>query len=188
MYENRIADLVFGILANIEGENPSRDGLIGTPKRVEKAYKELLSGYNQKAEDHLKTFEEGEYDQLVTVKNLPFFSLCEHHMLPFKGHVHIGYVPKGKILGLSKFARIVEVFARRLQVQERMTQQICDAIGQAPLSPRGVMVVVEAEHFCMAMRGVEVSGAITETSAISGVFNDTEKRAREEFLALLGRK
>jgi GTP cyclohydrolase IA len=168
-------------------EDPNREGLLETPKRVAFALRDLTRGYIMHPEDYLKTFEEGTYDQLIAVKNIPFFSLCEHHILPFKGVVHIGYVPAGRILGLSKFARIVEVFSKRLQVQERMTQQICDALNNPPLSPRGVMVVVEAEHFCMAMRGVEVDGATTETSAITGVFNNPEKRAREEFLALLRR-
>lgn len=170
------------------GEDVTREGLVETPRRVAKAYEELTAGYRQDPQEVLKTFEEARHDQMVLVRDIPFFSLCEHHMLPFRGVAHVGYVPDGRILGLSKFARIVDVYARRLQVQERMTDQIADALMAAPLSPRGVMVVVEAEHFCMAMRGVEKQGSRTTTSAIRGVFNNPEKRAREEFLALLRSK
>jgi GTP cyclohydrolase I len=170
------------------GEDPSRDGLKDTPKRVAKAYAELLAGYDQDPTEILKTFEAVDYGQMVCVKDVPFFSLCEHHMLPFKGVAHIGYVPKGRILGLSKVPRIVDVFARRLQVQERLTEEIADALNGEPLSPHGVMVVLEAEHLCMAMRGVKVSGSTTVTSAIRGCFRDPAERAREEFLSLIGRR
>jgi GTP cyclohydrolase I len=170
------------------GENNERDGLKETPKRVAKAFEELFSGYAQDPAEILKTFESDGYGQMVVVKDVPFFSLCEHHMLPFKGVAHVGYVPKGRILGLSKVARLVHLFARRLQVQERLTDQVADALFSEPLSPHGVMVVVEAEHLCMAMRGVEVSGSTTVTSAIRGCFRDTNEGAREEFLALIGRR
>lgn len=165
------------------GENPSREGLQKTPMRVAKAMQILTRGYTQDAHKALldALFEE-KYNQMVIVKDIDFFSLCEHHMLPFYGKVHVAYIPNGYITGLSKIARVVDIFSHRLQVQERMTLQIKDCI-QETLKPLGVMVVVEAKHMCMQMRGVEKQNAITTTSDFSGAFN--QAKTREEFMNLL---
>lgn len=165
------------------GEDPSREGLLKTPMRVAKAMQILTRGYTQDAHKVLldALFEE-KYDQMVIVKDIDFFSLCEHHMLPFYGKVHVAYIPNGYITGLSKIARVVDIFSHRLQVQERMTLQIKDCI-QETLKPLGVMVVVEAKHMCMQMRGVEKQNAITTTSDFSGAFN--QAKTREEFMNLL---
>lgn len=165
------------------GEDPSREGLLKTPMRVAKAMQILTRGYTQDAHKVLldALFEE-EYNQMVIVKDIDFFSLCEHHMLPFYGKVHVAYIPNGYITGLSKIARVVDIFSHRLQVQERMTLQIKDCI-QETLKPLGVMVVVEAKHMCMQMRGVEKQNAITTTSDFSGAFN--QAKTREEFMNLL---
>lgn len=165
------------------GEDPSREGLLKTPMRVEKAMQILTRGYTQDAHKVLldALFEE-KYNQMVIVKDIDFFSLCEHHMLPFYGKVHVAYIPNGYITGLSKIARVVDIFSHRLQVQERMTLQIKDCI-QETLKPLGVMVVVEAKHMCMQMRGVEKQNAITTTSDFSGAFN--QAKTREEFMNLL---
>ena len=165
------------------GEDPQREGLIRTPERVGKAMQFLTQGYNQDPEAILQSalFEE-EYRQMVVVKDIPFYSLCEHHLLPFFGKAHVAYIPNGKITGLSKVARVVDVFARRLQVQERMTTQIKECI-QKTLNPLGVMVVIEAEHLCMQMRGVQKQHAITTTSDFTGAFNRAE--TREEFMNLI---
>lgn len=165
------------------GENPSREGLLKTPMRVAKAMQILTRGYTQDAHKVLldALFEE-KYNQMVIVKDIDFFSLCEHHMLPFYGKVHVAYIPNGYITGLSKIARVVDIFSHRLQVQERMTLQIKDCI-QDTLKPLGVMVVVEAKHMCMQMRGVEKQNAITTTSDFSGAFN--QAKTREEFMNLL---
>lgn len=165
------------------GEDPSREGLLKTPMRVAKAMQILTRGYTQDAHKVLldALFEE-KYNQMVIVKDIDFFSLCEHHMLPFYGKVHVAYIPNGYITGLSKIARVVDIFSHRLQVQERMTLQIKDCI-QETLKPLGVMVVVEAKHMCMQMRGVEKQNAITTTSDFSGAFNQT--KTREEFMNLL---
>ena len=165
------------------GEDPSRDGLLKTPMRVAKAMQILTRGYTQDAHKVLldALFEE-KYNQMVIVKDIDFFSLCEHHMLPFYGKVHVAYIPNGYITGLSKIARVVDIFSHRLQVQERMTLQIKDCI-QETLKPLGVMVVVEAKHMCMQMRGVEKQNAITTTSDFSGAFN--QAKTREEFMNLL---
>lgn len=164
-------------------ENPSREGLLKTPMRVAKAMQILTRGYTQDAHKVLldALFEE-KYNQMVIVKDIDFFSLCEHHMLPFYGKVHVAYIPNGYITGLSKIARVVDIFSHRLQVQERMTLQIKDCI-QETLKPLGVMVVVEAKHMCMQMRGVEKQNAITTTSDFSGAFN--QAKTREEFMNLL---
>jgi len=165
------------------GEDSTRDGLRETPDRVARAlYDELLSGYQEDSEDVFKTFEEDGYDSLVLVKDIPFYSMCEHHMLPFLGVAHVAYIPNGRIIGLSKIARLVEIFAKRLQVQERLTQQIADALHRG-VGAIGTMVVIEAEHLCMSMRGIKKPGAKTVTSAVRGAFLDDEK-ARAEFLAL----
>lgn len=165
------------------GEDPSREGLLKTPMRVAKAMQILTRGYTQDAHKVLldAQFEE-KYNQMVIVKDIDFFSLCEHHMLPFYGKVHVAYIPNGYITGLSKIARVVDIFSHRLQVQERMTLQIKDCI-QETLKPLGVMVVVEAKHMCMQMRGVEKQNAITTTSDFSGAFN--QAKTREEFMNLL---
>lgn len=165
------------------GECAQREGLVKTPTRVGEAMQFLTQGYMQNAEDILRgaLFEE-DYRQMVVVKDIPFYSLCEHHMLPFFGKAHVAYIPNGKITGLSKIARVVDVFARRLQVQERMTTQIKDCIQQT-LNPLGVMVVIEAEHLCMQMRGVQKPHAVTTTSDFTGAFNRAE--TREEFMNLI---
>ncbi len=168
------------------GEDPAREGLLRTPHRVAKAWQFLTSGYGKDPDDVINNavFRE-KYDEMVIVRDIDFFSLCEHHLLPFYGKVHIAYIPKGKIVGLSKLPRIVEVFARRLQVQERMTQQIAETLYRA-LEPDGVAVVVEARHLCMMMRGVEKQNSLATTSAMLGSFRDDE-RTRSEFLNLTGK-
>lgn len=170
-------------LLRLIGEDSAREGLKKTPTRVGEAMQFLTQGYQQDAEDILRSalFEE-DYRQMVVVKDIPFYSLCEHHLLPFFGKAHVAYIPNGKITGLSKIARVVDVFARRLQVQERMTTQIKDCIQQT-LNPLGVMVVIEAEHLCMQMRGVQKPHAVTTTSDFTGAFNRAE--TREEFMNLI---
>ena len=166
------------------GEDPDREGLQKTPLRVAKAMQFLLRGYDEDPEAILASamFQEEDYKQMVIVKDIDFFSLCEHHMLPFFGKVHIGYIPNGYITGLSKLPRIVDVFARRLQVQERLTTQIKDCIQEA-LNPLGVIVVIEAQHMCMQMRGVEKQNSFTTTSDFTGAFR--EAKTREEFMQLI---
>ena len=170
-------------LLRLIGEDSAREGLKKTPTRVGEAMQFLTQGYQQDAEDILRgaLFEE-DYRQMVVVKDIPFYSLCEHHLLPFFGKAHVAYIPNGKITGLSKIARVVDVFARRLQVQERMTTQIKDCIQQT-LNPLGVMVVIKAEHLCMQMRGVQKPHAVTTTSDFTGAFNRAE--TREEFMNLI---
>ena len=165
------------------GEDPQREGLQKTPMRVAKAMQILTRGYSQDAHKVLTDalFEE-KYNQMVIVKDIDFFSLCEHHMLPFYGKVHVAYIPNGHITGLSKIARVVDIYSHRLQVQERMTQQIKDSIQQT-LHPMGTMVVIEAKHMCMQMRGVEKQNSITTTSDFCGAFN--QAKTREEFMNLL---
>ena len=169
------------------GENPGREGLIKTPERVAKAYEFLTSGYNKNIDEVMNdaVFNE-KYDEMVLVKNIDFYSICEHHMLPFYGKVHVAYIPDGKIIGLSKIPRIVEVFSRRLQVQERMTRQIADTLEDY-LQPRGVAVVSEAFHMCMMMRGVEKQNSSATTSAVHGDFKE-DARTRAEFLNLISQK
>ncbi len=170
-------------ILSILGEDPQRDGLQKTPMRVAKAMQVLTRGYAQDAKQVLldALFDE-KYNQMVIVKDIDFFSMCEHHMLPFYGKVHVAYIPNGYITGLSKIARVVDIYSHRLQVQERLTQQIGDCI-QSALKPLGVMVVIEAKHMCMQMRGVEKQNSITTTSAFSGAFN--QAKTREEFMNLL---
>jgi len=165
------------------GEDPDREGLLKTPERVEKALRFLTQGYAQDAGQVIgdALFEETHHN-MVMVRDIEFYSLCEHHMLPFYGRAHVAYIPDGRIVGLSKMARIVDVFARRLQVQERMTDQIADAL-ETTLRPRGVGVVLEAAHFCMMMRGVQKQHSKTITSALRGAFLE-DSRTREEFLQL----
>jgi GTP cyclohydrolase I len=166
------------------GEDPNREGLLKTPHRVAKAYEYLTSGYTKDIDKVLNgaIFKE-DYDEMVLVRNIDFYSMCEHHMLPFFGKVHIAYIPDGKIVGLSKLPRIVEVFARRLQVQERMTKEIADTINEY-LKPVGVAVVSEAYHMCMMMRGVEKQNSSTTSSSMHGVFK-TDPKTRVEFLSLI---
>lgn len=186
MSNDKFEALIRNILVEI-GEDPNREGLLNTPKRVAEAYKFLTAGYQKDIEKVLNNaiFNE-KYDEMVLVKNIDFYSLCEHHMLPFYGKVHVAYIPNGKIVGLSKIPRIVEVFARRLQVQERMTQQIADTIEKY-LQPVGVAVVSEAYHMCMMMRGVEKQNSSATASAMHGVFKDDAK-TRNEFINLIGTK
>ena len=167
------AEAAVRVLLRWAGEDPSREGLLDTPKRVVKAYDELFKGYTQDAEAQLATvFEEVEgYDDMVLVKDIPFTSHCEHHMVPFVGKAHVAYFPAEGVVGLSKLARVVEVFARRLQTQETMTAQITDTIDNA-LKPRGIAVLIEAEHMCMSMRGVQKQGASTITTRFTGAFRD----------------
>ncbi|MGA7525313.1 MAG: GTP cyclohydrolase I FolE [Acidobacteriaceae bacterium] len=163
--------------------DPTRDGLERTPERIEKALEFLTQGYHQDPNEILRgALFEVAYDEMVIVKDIEMYSLCEHHMLPFFGRVHIAYIPDGKVIGLSKAPRLVDVFARRLQVQERMTRQIADAIQEA-IHPQGVGVVIEARHLCMMMRGVEKQNSSTVTSAMLGVFQ--KQNTRNEFLALI---
>jgi len=166
------------------GEDPNRPGLLETPQRYLKAWKEWASGYEQNPDDIFKTFEDGAagYDELVVVHNIPVISKCEHHLADIVGHAHVGYIPKGKIVGLSKLARLVEVFARRLTVQERLTVQVADAI-ERNLSPVGVGVVIRASHACMSTRGVKIHGSVTTTSAMRGALME-KPSARQEFLDL----
>ena len=168
------------------GEDVDREGLLKTPDRVSRAMQFLMQGYEQNPEDIIRTamFTEN-YRQMVIVKDIDFYSMCEHHMLPFFGKAHIAYIPNKQITGLSKIARIVEVFARRMQVQERMTTQIKECI-QKTLNPMGVMVIIEAQHLCMQMRGVQKQHSITTTSDFTGVFE--QAKTREEFMNLINRK
>jgi GTP cyclohydrolase I len=183
---DRIAKAVREILEAI-GEDPDREGLLDTPERVARMYAEICSGIHQEPGEHLTvTFDAG-HDEMVLVRDIPIYSLCEHHMLPFIGHAHVAYIPgqDGRITGLSKVARLVEGYSRRLQVQEKLTVQIADAM-EATLEPRGVMVVLEAEHLCMAMRGVQKSGSSTVTSAVRGLFRQNIA-TREEAMRFLVR-
>lgn len=165
------------------GEDPDREGLLETPKRVEKMVGKLFGGYNENPKDIIKTFDGENYDEMILVKDIEFFSTCEHHMMPFFGKVHIAYIPNGKIVGLSKFPRLVEVFSRRLQNQERLTQQIADALDDV-LHPRGVAVIIEAKHLCMMARGVEKQSSNVTTSALKGLFKRNTD-TRNEFLRLV---
>jgi GTP cyclohydrolase I len=166
------------------GEDPTRDGLLKTPERVEKSMDFLTRGYTQSVEEVLhNALFDVDYDEMVMVRDIEFYSMCEHHMLPFFGKAHIAYIPKGKVVGLSKLPRIVDVFARRLQVQERLTQEISEAIETA-IQPQGVGVVIEAQHLCMMMRGVEKQSSLTVTSSLRGVFK-TQTQTRAEFLSLV---
>ncbi len=181
-----IQDLTRQLLLAI-GENPDRQGLKRTPKRVETSFRYLTSGYRRDVREVLNgaVFDE-EYDEMVIMKDIDVYSLCEHHLLPFYGKCHVAYIPQGKIIGLSKIPRIVDIFARRLQVQERLTHQIADCLKEA-LDPLGVAVIIEAAHLCMAMRGVEKQNATCVTSTMLGVFR-SDRGTRMEFMNLIGKK
>ncbi len=183
----RIEKAVREILIAV-GEDPDRDGLVDTPARVARAYAEQFAGLRQRPEDVLNTVFDANHDEMVLVKDIEVYSMCEHHLVPFHGVAHVGYTPneKGQITGLSKLARLVDVYARRPQVQERMTAQIADALVDI-LKPRGVIVVVEAEHLCMTMRGVRKPGAKTVTSAVRGDFRDFASTRAEAMSLILGR-
>ncbi len=170
------------------GDNPDREGLRDTPQRVAKAYEDFYAGYGQSPDESLdRTFEDlGGYDDIVLVRDIPFFSHCEHHMVPFVGKAHVAYYPGEKVVGLSKLARVVDVFARRLQTQERLTSQIVAAIDES-LKPRGIAVMIEAEHQCMTLRGVHKHGASTVTSQFTGVFRD-DPAEQQRFLILVGQR
>ena len=182
-YNKKLANNIKSVLSEI-GENTERDGLLKTPERVAKSMEFLTNGYDKDPSEILKSamFAE-DYSQMVLVKDIELYSLCEHHMLPFFGKAHIAYIPNGNIVGLSKIPRIVDVFARRLQVQERLTDEIKDCL-QDTLNPIGVAVVIEAQHLCMQMRGVEKQHSSTTTSAFSGIFMSDEK-TRSEFINLI---
>ena len=181
--ERAITELLIAL-----GEDPSRDGLVKTPMRVARMYEEVLAGFGQNPADHLEVTFAAEHDEMVMVRDIPFASLCEHHLIPFIGKAHVAYIPgeDGRITGLSKLARLVDGFAKRLQVQERMTTEIADAIEDA-LAPRGVLVVVDAEHLCMSMRGVKKSGTSTVTSAVRGLFRNDAATRMEAMQFVRGR-
>jgi GTP cyclohydrolase I len=182
----RIEKAVHEILIAI-GEDPDRDGLKATPARVARAYAEQFAGLRQTPEDVLTTVFDADHDEMVLVRDIEVASVCEHHLVPFYGAAHVGYIPndKGQVTGLSKLARLVDVFARRPQLQERMTSQIADALMRV-LEPRGVIVVIEAEHLCMTMRGVRKPGAKTITSAVRGAFRDSDRTRAEAMSLIIG--
>lgn len=173
------------VLLRWAGDNPEREGLLDTPKRVAKSYRELFSGYDLNANDVLgTTFEEvGGYDDIILVRDIPFYSHCEHHMVPIIGKAHVAYLPAGRVLGLSKIARVVEIYGRRLQTQETMTAQILQAID-TKLKPRGVAVMIDAEHMCMSMRGVQKQGSTTLTTSFSGLFK-SEPAHQARFMTMV---
>ncbi len=181
--KERIKNAVREILLAI-GEDPDREGLIDTPRRVADMYEEVFSGLDADPHRHLKIFHDTNHDEMVIVRDIPLYSMCEHHLLPFVGKAHIAYIPsEGSVIGLSKLARIVNDFARRPQLQERLTAQVADFL-ESTLSPRGVAVVIEAEHLCMTMRGARAAGALTQTSALRGLMR-SDARSRAEVMALL---
>ena len=183
MDKERIENAVREILLAV-GEDPDRPGLVETPKRVANMYEELFAGLSEDPKKHLKFFDEKSNDEMVIVRDIPFSSMCEHHLLPFVGKAHIAYIPNdNKIIGLSKFARIVDNFAKKPQVQERLTHDIADFLNDN-LKPKGVAVIIEAEHMCMSIRGARASGSKTQTSALRGSMR-TDARTRAEVLALL---
>lgn len=187
MDKQRIENAFREILIAI-GEDPDREGLVETPKRVANMYEEIFSGLSEDPAKHLKMFREGQSDEIVIVRDIPMYSMCEHHFLPFVGKAHIAYIPNddGFVIGLSKLARIVNSYARRPQLQERLTAQIADFI-QDSMNPKGVAVVIEAEHLCMTMRGIRAAGSKTQTSALRGSMRK-DARTRAEVMTLLGIK
>ena len=180
---NKIKELIHKLLIEI-GEDPDREGIVRTPERVAKAWDYFASGYTQSVDSIINNaiFAE-DYDEMVTIKDIDYFSLCEHHLLPFFGKAHVAYIPNGKIIGLSKIPRIINMFSRRLQVQERMTQQIAETLNDV-LAPKGVAVVLEGEHMCMQMRGVEKQNSYATTSFMTGFFRQDSK-TRDEFLKII---
>jgi GTP cyclohydrolase I len=182
--QERIEKAVREILEAI-GENADREGLLETPARVARMYAEICSGLHEDPDQHLKVRFEAEHDEMVMVRDIPLYSLCEHHLAPFVGKAHVAYIPNedGRVIGLSKFARLVDGYARRLQVQERLTSQVADALART-LEPKGVMVVIEAEHLCMSMRGVRKPGSTTVTSAVRGLFR-TSVATRQEAMRFI---
>lgn len=186
MDKKKIKKAVRMILEAI-GDDPEREGLKGTPQRVADMYEEIFAGIKMKPAQVIKIFKTEEHDEMVMLRDIPFYSVCEHHMLPFLGRAHIAYIPrKDRLLGLSKLARIVEIFAKRLQLQERLTSQVADTINGA-INPLGVLVVIEAEHLCTTMRGIKKPGSKMVTSAIRGVFRN-DNSARKEALDLIAMK
>ncbi|MBO4674735.1 MAG: GTP cyclohydrolase I FolE [Elusimicrobiaceae bacterium] len=179
--EEKVLQNLREILSYI-GDDPFREGLLETPKRIVKSWKKLYGGYAQKPQDVLKTFVEGSCEEMVVLKDIEFYSTCEHHLQPFFGTISIGYLPNGRVLGISKLARLVEVFARRLQIQEKLVAQIADSLMQT-LHPHGVMVVCKAKHMCISSRGIEKHNAVMVTSAIRGAFKKME--VRSEFLEMI---
>lgn len=175
-------ETVKNILLSV-GEDPTREGLLDTPKRVVKSWNELYKGYNQKAEDILTVFSSDGYDQIVLLKDIEVYSMCEHHMLPFIGKAHVAYIPDKKIVGISKLARLVDIYARRLQIQERIGQQVTDDLMRL-LNPRGAACIIEAQHLCMLMRGVNKQNSVMVTSSLKGVFL-TDFSAKEELMKLI---
>lgn len=167
------------------GEDPSREGLIETPKRVARSYEKLFSGYYKDPADVVTVFENESYDEMVIARDIEFYSFCEHHMIPFFGRAHVGYIPNDKIIGVSKIPRILEIFARRLQNQERLTSQVADSLMEL-LKPKGVGVVIEAQHLCMMARGVEKQNSMMVTSTVRGLFKKN-LNTRSEFLRLIGK-
>ena len=183
MDKERIQNAVREILIAV-GENPDREGLVETPKRVANMYEEIFAGLTEDPKQHIKLFNEQSNDEMVIVKDIPFYSMCEHHLLPFFGKAHIGYIPSdNKIIGLSKLARIVDNFAKKPQVQERLTSDIADFLNDN-LQPKGVAVIMEAEHMCMTMRGARAAGSKTQTPALRGIMR-TDAKTRAEVLSLL---
>ena len=183
MDKERIEKAVREILIAI-GEDPDREGLAETPSRVARMYEEIFAGLSDNPERHLKLFNEGKNDEMVVVRDIPMYSMCEHHLLPFVGKAHIAYIPNNnKVIGLSKLARIVDNFSKRPQLQERITAQVADFLEEN-LSPKGVAVVIEAEHLCMTMRGARAAGAVTQTSALRGTMK-SDARTRAEVMSLL---
>ena len=183
--QERIAAAVREILFAI-GEDPDRDGLLDTPSRVARMYAEICAGLHQEPSEHLATVFEADHDEMVMVRDIPMYSLCEHHLIPFIGKAHVAYIPNrsGNVIGLSKVARLVDGYAKRPQVQERLTRQVADALEEH-LQPRGVLVVVEAEHLCMSMRGVRKAGSSTVTSSVTGIFR-ANVATRTEAMRFLG--
>lgn len=180
--KERIKKAVHEILKAV-GEDPDREGLKDTPQRVARMYAELLEGMHHNPKEHLNTIFHENYDEIVLLRDIPFYSICEHHMMPFIGKAHVAYLPDGCVLGLSKLARIVDCFARRLQVQERLTVQIADFLMEN-LKPKGVAVIIEASHSCMTIRGIKKPGAVMVTSALRGIFKK-DPRSRSEVLTLM---
>ncbi|MFP4466990.1 MAG: GTP cyclohydrolase I FolE [Candidatus Goldiibacteriota bacterium] len=186
MDKEKIKKAVTLILEAI-GDDPSREGLLKTPDRVAAMYAEIFAGIGRSPEEVIKIFREEEHDEMIILKDIPFYSVCEHHLLPFLGKAHIAYIPdKNRLLGLSKLARVVEIYAKRLQLQERLTSRVADTLMKA-VSPKGVLVIVEAEHLCTTMRGIKKPGSVMITSAVRGVFRKNET-TRKEALELIGKR